>query len=109
MGSVWRGERVKLGRQVAIKIMHEQLPDELASRDRFEREAKLMARLDHPNCVAVIDFGIHEAMPFLVMELVKGTSLQELMDRDGRFEPTRAAEIMKQVLSGLGHAHELGI
>ena len=109
MGSVWRGERVKLGRQVAIKIMHEQLPDELASRERFEREAKLMARLDHPNCVSVIDFGIHEGMPFLVMELVKGTSLQQLMDREKRFDPARAVEILKQVLSGLAHAHELGI
>jgi serine/threonine-protein kinase len=109
MGSVWRGERVKLGRQVAIKIMHEQLPDELASRDRFEREAKLMARLDHPNCVSVIDFGIHDAMPFLVMELVRGTSLQEVLDREKRFEPARAVEILKQVLSGLAHAHELGI
>ena len=109
MGSVWRGERLKLGRQVAIKIMHEQLPDELASRERFEREAKLMARLDHPNCVSVIDFGIHQSMPFLVMELVKGTSLQQLMERDRRFEPARAVEIMRQVLSGLAHAHELGI
>jgi serine/threonine-protein kinase len=109
MGSVWRGERVKLGRQVAIKIMHEQLPDELSSRERFEREAKLMARLDHPNCVSVIDFGIHGGMPFLVMELVRGTSLQELMDRDGAFEAGRAAELLKQALSGLAHAHELGI
>jgi serine/threonine-protein kinase len=109
MGSVWRAERMKLGRQVAIKIMHEQLPDELASRERFEREAKLMARLDHPNCVAVIDFGIHGGMPFLVMELVRGTSLQELMDREPRFEPVRAVEILRQVLSGLAHAHELGI
>jgi serine/threonine-protein kinase len=109
MGSVWRGERVKLGRQVAIKIMHEQLPDELASRERFEREAKLMARLDHPNCVSVIDFGIHEGMPFLVMELVRGTSLDQLMQRDGKFQAARAAELLRQVLSGLAHAHELGI
>ena len=48
MGSVYRGERLKLGRAVAIKIMHDALPDELASRQRFEREAKLMARLEHP-------------------------------------------------------------
>ena len=109
MGSVWRGERLKLGRAVAIKIMHEELPDELASRERFEREAKLMARLEHPNCVSVIDFGVHDGKPFLVMDLVRGTSLQELIDREKRMEPPRAAEIMKQVLSGLAHAHELGI
>ncbi|HUJ60461.1 MAG TPA: serine/threonine-protein kinase, partial [Kofleriaceae bacterium] len=109
MGSVYRGERVKLGRAVAIKIMHDTLPDELASRQRFEREAKLMARLDHPNCVSVIDFGIHDDKPFLVMELVRGTSLLELIDKERRVEPVRAADIIRQVLSGLAHAHELGI
>ena len=57
MGAVYRGERLKLGRAVAIKIMHDALPDELASRSRFEREAKLMARLEHPHCVSVIDFS----------------------------------------------------
>ncbi len=109
MGSVYRGERLKLGRAVAIKILHEALPDELASRQRFEREAKLMARLEHPNCVSVIDFGVHEDKPFLVMELVRGTSLLDILDREGKIEAPRAAEIMRQVLSGLAHAHELGI
>src|SRR5947208_4263847 len=104
MGSVWRGERLKLGRAVAIKIMHEALPDELASRQRFEREAKLMARLEHPNCVSVIDFGVHDEKPFLVMELVRGTSLLEIMEREGKIDAARAVEIMRQVLSGLGHA-----
>jgi len=109
MGSVYRGERVKLGRAVAIKVMHEALPDELASRQRFEREAKLMAMLEHPHCVSVIDFGVHDDKPFLVMELVRGTSLQQLLDKETRIEIRRAAEITKQVLSGLAHAHELGI
>ncbi|HSD86123.1 MAG TPA: protein kinase [Kofleriaceae bacterium] len=109
MGSVYRGERLKLGRAVAIKIMHQELPDELASRQRFEREAKLMALLEHPNCVSVMDFGVHEDKPFLVMDLVRGTSLLELLDKTKRFEPTRAIDIVRQVLSGLAHAHELGI
>jgi serine/threonine protein kinase len=109
MGSVYRGERLKLGRAVAIKILHEALPDELASRQRFEREAKLMARLEHPNCVSVIDFGVHEDKPFLVMELVRGTSLLQVLESEGRIEAPRAADIMRQVLSGLAHAHELGI
>jgi serine/threonine-protein kinase len=109
MGSVYRGERLKLGRAVAIKILHEALPDELASRQRFEREAKLMARLEHPNCVSVIDFGVHDDKPFLVMELVRGTSLLQVLERENRLEAPRAADIMRQVLSGLAHAHELGI
>ncbi|MBV8760608.1 MAG: protein kinase [Deltaproteobacteria bacterium] len=109
MGSVYRGERVKLGRAVAIKVMHEALPDELASRQRFEREAKLMAMLEHPHCVSVIDFGVHDDKPFLVMELVRGTSLQQILDKDHRIELPRTAAILKQVLSGLAHAHEIGI
>ncbi len=109
MGSVYRGERIQLGRAVAIKVMHEALPDELSSRQRFEREAKLMAMLEHPHCVSVIDFGVHDDKPFLVMELVRGTSLQQLIDKHQRLEIPRACEIMKQVLSGLAHAHELGI
>jgi len=109
MGAVYRGERVRLGRAVAIKILHDALPDELASRQRFEREAKLMARLEHPHCVSVIDFGLHEDKPYLVMELVRGTSLLELVAKDGPLEPARAADLMRQVLSGLAHAHELGI
>jgi serine/threonine protein kinase len=109
MGAVYRGERLKLGRAVAIKIMHDALPDELAARQRFEREAKLMARLEHPHCVSVIDFGLHDGKPFLVMDLVRGTSLLDELARVGRFEPGRAAEHVRQVLSGLAHAHELGI
>jgi serine/threonine protein kinase len=109
MGSVYRGERLKLGRAVAIKIMHQELPDELASRQRFEREAKLMALLEHPNCVSVIDFGVHDDKPFLVMDLVRGQSLIDLLEKTGRIEIQRAVDITKQVLSGLAHAHELGI
>jgi eukaryotic-like serine/threonine-protein kinase len=109
MGAVYRGERLKLGRAVAIKILHDALPSELSARERFEREAKLMARLEHPHCVSVIDFGLHEDKPFLVMELVRGTSLLELLAKSGPLEPQRVADLMRQVLTGLAHAHELGI
>ncbi|HEX7703902.1 MAG TPA: protein kinase, partial [Kofleriaceae bacterium] len=60
-------------------------------------------------CVSVIDFGLHDGKPYLVMELVRGTSLLDELARITRFEPARAAELVRQVLSGLGHAHELGI
>ncbi|MDB4959849.1 MAG: serine/threonine protein kinase [Myxococcales bacterium] len=109
MGIVYRGERVGLGRAVAIKVMHESLPGELSSRQRFEREAKLMALLEHPNCVSVIDFGLHEDKPFVIMELVRGTSLHEMIVKTGRFDVVHAADVLRQVLSGLGHAHEHGI
>ena len=108
MGSVYRAERLKLGRAVAIKLMHEELPDQLSSRERFEREAKLMALLEHPHCVSVIDFGVHDGKPFLVMDLVRGTSLLDVIAR-GALDLPRAAELARQILSGLAHAHELGI
>ena len=109
MGVVYRGVRTKLGRQVAIKIMHAALPAAMAARERFEREAKLMALLEHPHCVSVIDFGLHDDKPYVVMELVRGRSLHELIVEQGRFEVPRAADIVRQVLSGLAHAHEQGI
>jgi eukaryotic-like serine/threonine-protein kinase len=109
MGVVYRGTRLQIDRAVAIKVMHASLPEAMEGRKRFEREAKLMARLEHPHCVSIIDYGVHGAKPYVVMELVRGRSLFELLDDDGRIEIPRAVEIMRQALSGLAHAHEQGI
>jgi len=109
MGVVYRGERLQLGRAVAIKVMHASLPGEMAGRQRFEREAKLMARLEHPHCVSVMDFGLYEDKPYLVMDLVRGVSLHDLIVQHGRLDVPRAVDILRQVLSGLAHAHELEI
>src|SRR5690606_21184770 len=66
--------------------------------------------LEHPHCVSIIDFGLHAtAKPYVVMELVRGRDLHELLVEQGRFEIPRAVEVMRQVLSGLQHAHEQGI
>jgi serine/threonine-protein kinase len=108
MGTVYRGERLRLGRAVAIKVMHAALPDAMQSRERFEREAKLMALLEHPHCVSVIDFGVYDEKPYLVMDLVRGASLFELMAK-GPLEVQRALEILRQTLAGLAHAHGHGI
>ncbi|HSR98085.1 MAG TPA: hypothetical protein VLM79_13590, partial [Kofleriaceae bacterium] len=59
MGVVYRAERVKLGRIVAIKVLHDVLPNELSGRKRFEIEARAMAKLEHPHCASVLDVGIH--------------------------------------------------
>jgi serine/threonine-protein kinase len=109
MGAVYRGERVGLGRDVAIKVMHDVLPGELSARERFEREAQLMAKLAHPHCVSVIDFGLHENKPYLVMEFVKGKSLHELLLEEHALPARRACDIARQILAGLAHAHELDI
>jgi serine/threonine-protein kinase len=107
MGSVYRGERLKLGRMVAIKVLNEAIPNE-SSRKRFEREAMAMAKLEHPNCGTVLDVGVHDGNPFVVMELVSGTNVKELL-KNGPLGVERAVDIVRQVLAGLSHAHEHGI
>ena len=108
MGVVYRAERVKLGRVVAIKVLHDSLPNELRSRQRFELEAMAMAKLEHPHCAAVVDVGIYNDQPFVVMDFVSGPNLKEVIAQ-GPMPIARAVEIIRQVLSGLAHAHEHGI
>jgi len=108
MGVVYRAERLKLGRIVAIKVLHDVLPNELSARKRFEIEATAMAKLEHPHCASVLDVGVHNDRPYVVMEFVRGANLKDLID--GGPQPiARAIEIVRQVLSGLAHAHEHGI
>ncbi len=109
MATVYRGERVKLNRQVAIKFLHESFASSEDGRRRFDVEARAMSRLSHPNCVSVTDFGVHQGSPYLVMDFVTGPSLRELLAIYGRFPPVRAIEIMRQILAGLAHAHAQGI
>jgi serine/threonine-protein kinase len=109
MGVVYRGKSLSTERAVAVKLMHQSLPGEMAARARFEREAKLMALVDHPHCVSVIDYGLHEGKPYLVMELVRGRSLHDVIGEQRYVELARAADIIRQVLSGLAYAHEQDI
>jgi eukaryotic-like serine/threonine-protein kinase len=108
MGVVYRAERVKLGRIVAVKVLHDVLPNELSGRKRFEIEAMAMAKLEHPHCASVLDVGVHNDKPFVVMEFVAGENLKDVIARGPQPIP-RATEIVRQVLSGLAHAHEHGI
>ena len=108
MGIVYRAERLKLGKIVAIKVLHDELPNELSSRKRFELEAVAMAKLEHPHCAAVLDVGMHDDKPYVVMDYITGADLKSLIDK-GPVPIPRAVEIVKQTLSGVAHAHELGI
>ena len=108
MGVVYKGERVGIGRPVVVKFLHAVLSDKPGIVDRFEREARATARLNHPNCVALVDFGIDEGAPYLVMEYVEGKTLADLLDH-GPVKPERAIQIAQQILAGLEHAHERGI
>ena len=109
MGVVYRAERVKLGRPVAIKFLHESFAATEDGMRRFEVEARAMSRLNHPNCVSVTDFGVDQGAPYLVMDFVTGHSLRQVLVAEGRMEPERVVSVVRQLLAGLAHAHGHGI
>ena len=76
MGEVWKARDTRLGRDVAIKTIPDAFTDDQALMTRFEREAKLLASLNHPNICAIYDIVDHEDQPFIVMELMKGRALR---------------------------------
>src|SRR4051794_26126147 len=106
MGVVYRGERVGLGRPVAVKFLHPWIAAQKTFLSRFENEARAMSRLGHPNCVSVIDFGV-EGGPYLVMDFVTGKTLRDASQ--GPQPPARALHIVRQLLAGMAHAHAQGI
>lgn len=109
MGEVWEAQHVAIGRRVAIKLIAPNaVHDDLAT--RLQREAEFVARLEHPNIVAVTDFGLVEAgAPFVVMERLTGRTLAEHIGQRGRLDGTTARTIVDQLAAGLGHAHRAGI
>ncbi len=110
MGSVYRAEHVTIRRPVAIKVLHPNIAEDPDYAKRFEREAFVTGRTDHPNCVTVSDFGPLAGGGFyLVMELVDGVLLADVLDEVERMSPRRALHIIRHVLRGLGHAHGNGI
>ncbi len=109
MGAVWVAQNRDLGLTVAIKFLHASFAEQELSRKRFEREARLLARIDSPHVVKVFDCGMHEQAPFLVMELLKGEDLNVLLKRERRLSPQRVSRLVHQVAKGLKKAHEAGV
>jgi serine/threonine-protein kinase len=108
VGVVYRGRQTQLGRFVAIKVLHQEAAAVPAWRHRFEREARALSELAHPNVVPVTDSGIDRGVPFLVMELLEGKTLAELI-KEGPMPLWRGLDIARQVLRGLAFAHGKGI
>jgi len=108
MGIVYKAERVPVGKLVAIKFLHAPFANDAEFLGRFERETRVMSKLAHPNCVSVVDFGVFEGSPYLVMEYVSGTTLRALIDH-GALPPKRALALVRQITAGLAHAHAQGI
>jgi hypothetical protein len=109
MGSVFAGEDLRLGRAVAIK----RLAAEFASDDmmlaRFRREAMASSRLVHPHIVTTLDFGVHDGVPYIVMERVEGRGLDQVLAQQGPLSVERAARLARHVAQGLDAAHRQGI
>ena len=110
MGKVYKAEHTSLGRAVAIKILHARLGGSKEAAQRFQREAMASGRLDHPNIVAVSDFGtLEDGSLFLVMEALEGEPLGNRLERDKRIPWQEALVIIRGVLAGLRHAHDKGV
>lgn len=115
MGEVRLGLDVKLGRAVAIKVLSPELAGDPAARERFQREARSAARLNHPSIVAVFDTGEAEdpvtgvSTPYIVMELVEGQTLGTLLRRGDQLPTKRALQLIDGVLEALAHSHDAGI
>ncbi len=109
MGVVYRARHIKVGREVAIKVLHEGLMTDPTMVERFEREAAIAARLSHRNLVSVIDVGeTANKQKLMVLELARGETLAELIAK-GRFARSRVIALTAQLLEGLDHAHAAGL
>jgi eukaryotic-like serine/threonine-protein kinase len=110
MGRVYLAKQTDLGRQVVVKVMHEHVANDPKFRERFQREMLLMARFQHPYVVALYDASLGDSHgPCIVMEYVKGISLDTLMHRNGRLSAPRAGRILTQLCEALYAAHQEGI
>jgi serine/threonine protein kinase/Tol biopolymer transport system component len=108
MGDVYRALDTRLDRTVAIKVLQAHVAEDQPSRDRFEREARAVAALNHPHICALYDVGTHEGVDFLVMEFLDGDTLAARLAK-GRFSISQALEIAIQIASALDRAHRSGI
>jgi serine/threonine protein kinase len=108
MGAVYKARQPSLDRLVALKILPRQADHDPAFAERFVREARALARLNHPNIVAVYDFGSVEGIHFLIMEYVDGANLREAQ-KDGQLTPAEALRIVPRICEALQYAHEEGV
>jgi hypothetical protein len=108
MGEVYRARDTRLGRDVALKVLPGAFAQDAERRARFEREARAVAALNHPNILAIYDIGSYQGVPFLVTELLEGETLRERLST-GSLPLRKALAVAEQAARGVAAAHERGI
>lgn len=109
-GSVYKARDVKLARLVAFKVLRQDLASTAEKLQRFEREAKVMSSLSHPNVCLVYDYGVlATGQPYLVLEYLAGQTLEQIIVSHGKLSATRALPLMRQTASALAAAHDMNI
>ena len=109
MGVVYVAWDPNLDREIALKVVSDHLAEDVAFRERFAREAKAAAKVQHPAVVTVYQSGEHEGIPFMAMQLVRGSDLAAILARGGRIDPSRALSILGPIAEGLDAAHAAGV
>jgi serine/threonine protein kinase len=109
MGVVYRAEELALQRRVALKVIRPEHSEDPRFRDRFRRESKVAASIDHPNVIPILDAGEEDGVLYISMRLVEGTDLRQVIGAQGGVEPLRAARIVGRVGAALDAAHARGL
>ncbi|MEZ4407939.1 MAG: serine/threonine-protein kinase [Polyangiales bacterium] len=108
-GAVYEAVREPLGRRVALKVLHDQFVRRTDVLARFQREAQVVAQLEHPNIVGVLDVGAVEGAPYIAMEFLTGESLADRLEKHGPMRVDRAVDTILPVLAAMATVHEKGI
>lgn len=109
MSIVYRAEHLSLGRTVALKLLAPQLSEDQAFRERFTRESRLAASLDHPNIIPIYEAGEEDGVFWIAMRYVDGSDAKNMLKQEGPLDPERAVDIIVPVASALGAAHGKGL
>jgi serine/threonine protein kinase len=109
MSVVFRADNLRLGNEIALKVLSAELSENDAFRERFVRESRLAASINHPNIIPIYDAGEEDGLLYIAMRYVAGSDLKSMIRQEGPISLRRAADIVSQVARGLSVAHERGL